>query len=118
MQSAWLLAGYALVLLLLVPVILLLRRWGHLIFYLLEYLHIKLLAWWFVRQRLTVVDMFQVQQPQHRIARMTPAVLPPRLALPVSACHRVSVPRVPLAFLRVPGVRRLVLHVRCRGLAV
>ena len=52
-------ALYMLVLLLLAAAMWLLLRWGHLVFYLADYLHIKYSVWSFVRQRRTVVDMFE-----------------------------------------------------------
>ena len=66
------LALYIVALLLLAAAVWLLFGWGHLLFYLADYVHIKLSVWNFVRQRRTIVDMFE-----HRVAHSpnSPAIL-------------------------------------------
>ena len=63
--SLLLVGGYLMVLVVLVWVLWLLWRWGHVLFYALDYAYIKMRVWWFVRQRHTVVDMFEVNHPSH-----------------------------------------------------
>ena len=55
---------YLLVLLMLAAAVWVIVVWGHLVFYLADYLHIKVLVWNFVRQRRTIVDMFEYRVAQ------------------------------------------------------
>ena len=76
--SSLVFVSYVAVLVLLGWLVYLLVRYGHILLYALDYAQIKLLVWWFVRQRHTVVDMFEVSTS-------------PRIALPLSTALEQSV---------------------------
>ena len=84
--SLWLLSAYLLLLAVLLWALWALWRWGHIVLYALDYAYIKLRVWWFVRQRYTVVDMFEVDTHTHTTDTTPPNAL--HLTCHIHSSHR------------------------------